>query len=323
MNIKQMIAEIKTKMDQRGGLKAVYFIALGGSKAAIYPGYYALSTETKDIAVETYSSNQFIYSNPKSLDERCLCILCSLNATQETVEAVKFANEKGAITIAMTGSESTEMAKLGQYKVIYSNGANQVYSDSNQSNSLRLAFEILKQFEGYDNYDKAIKAFDEIDEIHRQALTYYTEEATKFANDYKDEEMFYVLASGPCEGTAYSMTSCHLMEMQWKNASAINSGEFFHGPFEITDEKPVIILIKSIGKTRYLDDRAEKFLKKFAKKLVILDCDKIRFDLIDDSVAEYFSSVVMLPIERFFVYKMSIMRKHDMDTRRYMWQFKY
>ncbi len=160
MHIKSMISEIKEKMDARGGLKAVYFVALGGSLAAIYPGKYLMSCEAKDIAIDSFTSNEFIYSSPKSLDERCLCILCSLKGTKETVEAVKFANEAGAITIAMTGSDTTEMAKLGQYTVVYSNGENQVYSKSNQSMSLRLGFEILKQFEDYGNYDHAMEAFE-------------------------------------------------------------------------------------------------------------------------------------------------------------------
>ena len=42
MEVKQIIAEIKEKMDQRGGLKHMYFVACGGSKAAIFPGLYLI-----------------------------------------------------------------------------------------------------------------------------------------------------------------------------------------------------------------------------------------------------------------------------------------
>ena len=57
--------------------------------------------------------------------------------------------QPGAVTIAMTGSMETGMAKAGQYVVTYSNGDDQVYSDSNQANSLRIGFELLKQIENY------------------------------------------------------------------------------------------------------------------------------------------------------------------------------
>lgn len=69
-----------------------------------------------------------------------MAVICSLKATAETVEAVKKANSIGAITIAMTGNMDTGMAKVGQYVVTYSNGDDQVYSDSNQANSLRIGF---------------------------------------------------------------------------------------------------------------------------------------------------------------------------------------
>ena len=47
----------------------------------------------------------------------------------------------------------------------YSNGDDQVYSDSNQANALRIGFELLKQFENYENYDKAMEAYAQIDKI--------------------------------------------------------------------------------------------------------------------------------------------------------------
>ena len=39
MEIKSIIKEIKSKMEQRGGLRNVFFVACGGSQAAIYTGY--------------------------------------------------------------------------------------------------------------------------------------------------------------------------------------------------------------------------------------------------------------------------------------------
>ena len=163
--VKEIVSEIKVKMDQAGGLKHVYFVACGGSKAAIFPGLYLLQSEAKTFGATTYTSNEFVYATPKELDNRCVAVICSLKATPETVEAVKTANAAGAVTIAMTGSMETGMAQVGQYVVTYSNGDNQVYSDSNQANALRIGFELLHQFQNYENYDKAMAAYAEIDQI--------------------------------------------------------------------------------------------------------------------------------------------------------------
>ena len=87
-SVKEIVAEIKEKMDKLGGLKHVYFVACGGSKAAIFPGLYLLQSEAKTFSATTYTSNEFVHATPKELDERCVAVICSLKATPETVEAV-------------------------------------------------------------------------------------------------------------------------------------------------------------------------------------------------------------------------------------------
>ena len=101
--VKEIVAEIKETLDKKGGLKHVYFVACGGSKAAIFPGLYLLQSEAKTFSATTYTSNEFVHATPKELDDRCVAVICSLKATAETVEAVKKANSIGATTIAMTG----------------------------------------------------------------------------------------------------------------------------------------------------------------------------------------------------------------------------
>ena len=114
----------------------------------------------------------------------------------DAVKAVEAANAAGAITIAMTGNEHTGMAKVGQYVVTYSNGDDQIYSQSNQATVLRIGFELLHQFEGYENYEKAMQAYSVIDEIVAEAKKEHLPLATAWAEKQKDEPLFYVLASG-------------------------------------------------------------------------------------------------------------------------------
>ena len=323
MEVKNIIAEIKEKMEQRGGLKHVYFVACGGSKAAIFPGLYLLQSEAKNFSATTYTSNEFVHATPAELDERCLAVICSLKATPETVEAVKTANAKGAITIAMTGNMQTGMAKVGQYVVTYSNGDDQVYSDSNQANSLRIGFELLHQLEGWDKYEKAMEAYQYIDEIVAEGKKNCLAAAKAWAEKEKDEPVFYVLASGPNYGVAYSMCCCHFMEMQWKHAVCLHTGEYFHGPFETTDKSLPMVLLMSEGRTRALDERCLKFLNTYAENFITIDFAKINKGRIDPSVVEFFNPVVMIPVERYYVSQMAVLRGHSMDDRRYMWKVEY
>lgn len=322
--IKDMIAEIKRDMDARGGLKGVYFVACGGSQAAIAPGKYALDCEAQDISVKIYNSNEFVHAPPRSLDERCIVVACSLKATPETVEAVRTANAHGAVTIAMTGSPETGMASVGQYVVTYSNGDDQVYSRSNQSQALRIAYEILHAFEGWEKYDAAMAGFDQIDGLVARARCDMLPAARAFADACRDDEIFYVLGSGPLYWTAYTMENCHFLEMQARHAVLVHSGEYFHGPFETTERGLPMILLMSTGRTRPLDERARAFLERYADRVFIIDAQDTGIEgQIDPSVAEYFNSAIMIPIERFFVSQLAEVRNHPMETRRYMWKVPY
>lgn len=321
--VKEIVAEIKRKMEQVGGLKHVYFVACGGSKAAIFPGLYLLQSEAKTFGATTYTSNEFVHATPKELDERCVAVICSLKATPETVEAVKTANAAGAVTVAMTGNMQTGMAKVGQYVVTYSNGDDQIYSDSNQANSLRIGFELLHQFENWDRYEKAMDAYKHIDGIIEEGKKSCLPAAREWAERVKDEPIFYVLASGPNYGVAYSMCCCHFMEMQWKHAVCLHTGEYFHGPFETTDKELPMILLMSEGRTRALDERCLRFLNTYAGNFIIIDFKELNGGRIDESVAEFFNPVVMIPIERYYVSQMAEIRGHSMDDRRYMWKVEY
>ena len=323
-NVRNIVTEALGKIKERGGLKAVYFVACGGSQAAIYPGKYLLDVEARNIPTKIYNSNEFVYATPASLDERCLVICCSLKATAETVEAVKKANEIGAVTIAMTGNPETGMAKVGQYVVTYSNGNDQIYSLGNQAQVLRICFEILHQVEDYPYYDEAMAAYAQIDEIIAGAKRDWLPRAQAFAKAYKDDTMFYLLGAGPLWGTAYSMVNCHLIEMQQRNACLSHSGEYFHGPFETTGKGVAIVLLMSTGRTRFLDERVLRFLNKYADHATIIDAAELKLEeRLGKHVAEFFNSVVMIPIERYYVSVMADERGRSMDDRTYMWKVEY
>ena len=324
MEIKDMIAEIKHKMDAAGGLKGVYFVACGGSQAAIAPGKYVLDCEAQNLSVKIYNSNEFVHATPRALDGRYIVVACSLKATAETVEAVRVANARGAITVAMTGSTDTGMAEVGQYVVTYSNGDEQIYSQSNQSQVLRIAFEILHQFENWEKHEAAMAGFTAIDGLVADAKRNMLPAAQAFAERYQNDEIFYVLGSGPLYWTAYTMENCHFLEMQARHAVLVHSGEYFHGPFETTGHDLAMILLMSTGRTRPLDERALTFLQKHAGRHVVIDARDTEIEgRIDPSVAEYFNSAIMIPIERFFVSQLAEIRGHPMETRRYMWKVPY
>ena len=325
MDVAQLVNEIAQVIQSRGGLKSIYFVGCGGSQAALYPGVYFLRSEARGLIVDLYTSNEFVHNPPKDLDDRSIVVCCSLKGTAETVAAARLANAAGAVTIAMTGFPDTPMAEAGQYTLTYSSGDEdkQNYSASNQATALRLAMEILNRFAGYNDYEVAMSIFPKLNEVFVTTKSSLEPLAKQFADQFSDDEVFYVLGSGPLYFTAYSMACCHLMEMQWRHAVFLHSGEYFHGPFETTEANTAVVLFKSAGRTRALDERVEDFLEKHSRHYLVLDADITGLRELAPEAAEYFEPIIMTPLERHFVYEMSLKRGHCMDKRRYMWKEPY
>nr|WP_272948253.1 type II asparaginase [Trabulsiella odontotermitis] len=63
--------------------------------------------------------------------------------------------------------------------------------------------------------------------------------------------------------------------MQWIHSACIHSGEFFHGPFEITDANTPFFFQLSEGSARPVDERALNFLKKYGRRIEVVDAKEL------------------------------------------------
>ena len=113
------------------------------------------------------------------------------------------------------------------------------------------------------------------------------------------------------------------MEMQWLDSSSIHTGEYFHGPFEVTDEDHLYILMMSRGRNRMMDARVLTFLEKYGKKYEVIDADKLGMEAIDDSCVEYFTPMLFYTMTTVYRTALQDKRRHPLDMRRYMGVVEY
>lgn len=322
-----VMAKAKADLDANGGLKQVVFVACGGSFASSYPARYLLNQES-GLRVQGYNASEFVNATPKNIDKNTLVIATSTKATAETVEALKVANARGAVTVALSGYPDSLTSQAGRYYITYYH-ADEWYQDptlvhcNSQGTALKIAFWLLKEYDNYANYDKALEAFEKLPEIYGKAYQSVKADAAKFAMTYKDDTVWNVMSSGAAWEVSYSDAFCFFQEMQTVHCVPIHSGEYFHGAFETCDKDLAILLFKSVGRTRPVDERAERFLNKFAGHHWIIDAAELGLGELDESVAEYFNALVMHPISKQFITAMADVRMHPMSYRRYMWKFDY
>lgn len=301
----------------------IYFVGCGGSLVGFYPAKYFLTCEAKKLKAGYCNSDEFVYATPKEIGENSVVILASQRGdTAETVEACKVANAKGAVTIGLTFKVPSPLSEAAQHVILYEFGEESVVGNQKSSYALKLAAEFLNQVEGYEDYDKLVEGLDKLHDIVAKAKTEIVPYAIKYAWEFKDDSVIYTMGSGASWGSAHQESICIFMEMQWINSSAIHSGDYFHGPFEITEKDTAFVLMKSTGRTRYLDDRAIAFLEKFNERCMIIDPKDYGMDEVG-SVSEYLDPLFHTNVIRVYNNLLADARNHPLSVRRYMWKFKY
>ncbi len=302
----------------------VFFVACGGSLTDLYNGYYFLQCESAAIRSFWMNANEFLHATPKVFSENSLVIVCSHSGgTVESVKAAAFACNAGAAVITMTFNKGSKIDREmpNYYSWIYDWGDNVPAREKPEGKVLELLNELLHQTDSaYTLYDVMQESLDKIDSILVSAKEKIQNAAWLFADRFHDTSMLYILGSGAAWSQAYAMSICSLMEMQWMHCCYLHSGEYFHGPFEVTDGKTPYILMKSAGKTRPLDQRCEDFLKRYAGQgnTEVIDAMTLGLETLDPTVAEYFNCSLFYKMACTYRDALDYTRRHPLAMRRYM-----
>lgn len=316
--IREVIEAIKGR-----DIKNVFFVACGGSMASLSFGEYFISKES-NVPCFVYTSNEFVHRNPGLLGEESLVILRSHSGTTpETVKAASFAKEKGALTVAISMETESPLCKAAEHIVHYNYKDGSDAIDGETGMFYTLVFEVLNVFSPNEKYSRIVQQLSNLENLIEKNIQLFSETADTFGKKYKREKLIYTMASGAYIHHAYSFTSCLLMEMLWIHSNAIHAGEFFHGPFEITDYDVPFLVVKGVGNSRPLDERALDFVHKFSEKVEVVDVEEFNYDGIDADLREYFGAALAGFVLRLYADGLAEHTGHPLSVRRYMWKMDY
>lgn len=304
-------------------VKNFYFVACGGSMAALATGDYFLDREI-EVPSRVYTSNEFVHSTPLALGKESVVILRSHSGTTpETVEAAKVARDKGAVTIAISMDVDSPLCKEAEYTVHYNYKDGSEVIDGEVGIYYSLIFQILNAVAPNEKYDRVLKQLNNLESLFDSNKKLTLERAFQFGSDNKREKLIYTMGSGAYFHQAYSFTSCLLMEMLWIHSNAIHAGEYFHGPFEATDYDVPFLIIKGEGATRPLDERAITFAQKFSNKVEVVDVAELDYTGVDEDLKEYFGPALAGVVLRQYADGLAEHTGHPLSVRRYMWKMEY
>lgn len=324
MNVHSIITAAAAGLADTGGIRQVYLVACGGSLVDMYPAKYFLEAESTALHCAMITANEFVHAAPRRLGGNSLVIVCSHGGnTPESVAAAALAKRRGATTVTLTHNIEADLRQYADHNIVYAWGNDSSVADNPMAIILGLCVEILAQTEGYEHYAAFGQGLGQIDGVVSRARVKVAARCTAFAERYRYESLFYILSSGASYGHAYGFAICSLMEMQWLNAAPIHSGEYFHGPFEVTDRETPFILMVNEGRTRALDERARRFLRKYADKVEIIDARELDIGILPPSVVEYFNPILFYSVMCEYRAALADLRHHPLEKRRYMGQVEY
>lgn len=316
---------IKKIIQEKGKIDDVFLTACGGSLVDLYPGYYFLNAESETMHAHWITAKEIIVSPSKFLKEGALVILCSHGGnTNETVTAANLAKERGASIITMTHNPESTCAQEAMNPIVYDWSDLTDEKDKPQGIVLRVLNELLHAQEpSYKKYELIKDGLEKADKVVRAAVKKVQNRTWLFAKAYSNEPFLYIMGSGASYSQAYGFSICSLQEMQWMDCCYLHSGEYFHGPFECTDEDHLYILMMGTGAAREMDERALTFLKKYGKKYEVIDATELGITEIDDSCSEYFCPMLFYAMSVAYRTALQNKRQHPLDMRRYMGVVEY
>lgn len=319
----QLIAARKA-IAEHGNVARVVLTACGGSYANMLPVEYFLDTKASSFEPRAINAAEFTSRDSSRIDANSVVILCSHSGTTpETVAAAKHARARGALTVAYTFDPSSPLAEESEYVIAYQHGEGKSEARTAPALLLRLATGILDELDGSSlsaDTDAAVASLDELAPAVRAA---YAGKADAWAFENRREELIYTMASGSNYGAAYSFAICLLQEMQWVHSACIHAGEYFHGPFEVTDLDVPFITLIGLDETRPVEQRAIGFAQKYSKNVLVIDANDFGLDAIAEGIRGDFAHILFNIVLRTFADALADHRGHPLSVRRYMWRMEY
>jgi fructoselysine 6-phosphate deglycase len=288
----------------------IYWVGAGNSRVNLMSGKELMDRFT-DIPSDCFYSYEFIWRNPERLDKNAWVFLASFSgATEDTVEAARFARSKGAKTIAFVNQADSLIGREADTVIDYCSKALFILP-------LAGAYIFVLELARLQGKNEAVQILEEIEKLPGILDKQYRNDKTsalKLAEEFKDQNMIYTLGCAPLAGLAYKFGLTVFMENMRVNGSYIETTEFRHGPAEMLDrQKPAFVFLIADDPSRALTERVIELVKGSNSPHIIYDTRC--YPKVDPWLAPF---ILMIPLQWFAVYSAYFRGIYDLDQRVFM-----
>lgn len=306
--------EISSKL---ANVNRIYLIGCGSSLSTAYTAKDALEMVT-DLDIDVFTGYEFYY-NKKLDNENSAAIFTSQSGeTADTLAALRRANELNIHTIAISNEKDSSMIKEAKYPIVTHCGREEaILGTKTYVTQLSTLYYILFSASDYEKKEELLKELRTIPDLMEKLIEDSEEENKKLAYEFKDEDIFYTLGSGPNYGLAYKLAMTMLMEGALKHSCPLYSAEFRHGLIERAEKDVPIIILDSQYPSDEITKKAIDFCENIGAKTLVFKMQD--YANINNLLSPF---ILVIPLE-WFVFYLAHYNGEDPGSTRHIGKVRY
>ena len=310
-------SHMKEIAEKINGMDRIYLVGCGSSLSTCYSARDAIGF-LSDMNVEVHTGYEFVHHKNLQKSNSVLILTSQSGETADTLAALRKAQENGIYTISITNEPESSMIKESDDSVLTRCGRETaILGTKTYMTQLLCLYEILFSIEGSAEAEKILNDLKQIPSIIEELIKSTEEENRILAKEYKDEDIFYCMGSGPNFGLAYKVAMTMLMEGALKHACPLYSGEFRHGLIERAEKNVPIIFLDAGFPGDELTSKSIEFSNEIGAKTITFNMND--YSNIHPLLAPF---ILIIPIE-WFIYYLSHYNGEDPGSTRHIGKVRY
>lgn len=321
--LRKTFASEKDNLDKASELVSntgkIYLIGCGSSISTCYSVRDAIMMSSTNLDIEVYAGYEFYYNKKLVENEDSVAILTSQSGeTSDTLSALRRANEFNITTISISNEPESSMTKEAKIPIV-TRGETEtaILGTKTYITQLACLYQILFSASDYEGKDNLLKQLSEMPDIIEDLLKSTEYDNKLIAQDFKNEDIFYCLGSGPNYGLAYKLAMTMLMEGAVKHACPEYSAEFRHGLIERAEKDVPIIFLRSDFESDEITDKAIEFCENLKLKSITYELND--YADVDKLLSPF---VLVIPLE-WFIYYLAHYNGEDPGATRHIGKVRY
>jgi glucosamine--fructose-6-phosphate aminotransferase (isomerizing) len=301
--------EISEKISQAD---KIYLVGSGSSLSTLYSAKDALEM-VSNLDINICTGYEFYY-NKRIDNKNTVGIFTSQSGeTGDTLTGLRRANELGMYTVSITNEDNTPMLNEAKDGVLTrATHEDSILGTKTYITQMYSLYDILFRASDYEKSESLLKEMETIPNLMEKVIKSSEQENKELAEKVKDEEIFYVMGSGPNFGLAYKTSMTMFMEGALKHSCPLYSSEFRHGLIERAEKNVPIIFLDADYPSDEITRKAIEFSNGLNAKTMVYNLKD--YANVDNLLAPF---ILVIPLE-WFVYYLADFNGEDPGSTRHI-----